>query len=148
MLILIAALLLQPAPVDRQTCPDGSVILASDRCLVFPDHRLPVFRLFFDSGSTEIRREWSEEMDRAVARFPGAATRYRIDAFSDTPGSTGANRRIAAARAEVVAEALRKRGIASERISIIVHGESDLLVPTAEGVREVQNRRVEIMAFP
>ena len=145
--MLIAALLtIQAVPPAIQTCPDGSVIRSTDECM--PDHRLPVFRLFFDSGSSEIRREWEEEIDKAVARFPGAGTRYRVDAYSDTPGSAAANRRIAALRAKVVAAGLRQRGVGDDRISVLIHGEDRLLVPTAQGVREIQNRRVEIMAFP
>ena len=147
--MLIAALLMiQAAPPAIQTCLDGSVIRATDQCMIMPDHRLPVFKLFFDSGSSEIRREWEEEIDKAVARFPGAGTRYRVDAYSDTPGSAAANRRIAALRAKVVAAGLRQRGVGDDRISVLIHGEDRLLVPTAQGVREIQNRRVEIMAFP
>jgi outer membrane protein OmpA-like peptidoglycan-associated protein len=147
MLLLIAALLSQPAAVEK-TCPDGRNVGAADECVTPANQRSPVFRLFFDSGSSEIRREWEEEIDRAVARFPGPRTTFRVDAYSDTPGSPGANLRIAAARADVVVAGLRKRGIANDHISVRVLGERDLLVPTTEGVREVQNRRVEILAFP
>lgn len=147
--MLIAALLvLRTVAIQANASPDGTVPRAQDVGIQMPDHRLPVFQLFFDSGSSEIRREWEEQIDKAVSRFPNTRTRYRIGAHSDTTGSPAGNRRIASLRAAAVAAALRKRGIAEDRISIEVHGEEQLLVPTAEGVREVQNRRVDIMPFP
>ncbi|SHK45425.1 hypothetical protein SAMN02745194_04951, partial [Roseomonas rosea] len=40
---------------------------------------------------------------------------------------------------------LSRRGIARNQMSIQAFGESRPLVPTADGVREPQNRRVEIV---
>ncbi|MDB5396231.1 MAG: hypothetical protein JWM91_3737, partial [Rhodospirillales bacterium] len=40
---------------------------------------------------------------------------------------------------------LEKDGISSSDIEIVAKGKRDLLVPTADGVREPQNRRVQIV---
>jgi outer membrane protein OmpA-like peptidoglycan-associated protein len=44
-----------------------------------------------------------------------------------------------------VAAELQARGIPSSEIAIFAKGKKDLLVPTADGVREPQNRRVQIV---
>ena len=52
---------------------------------------------------------------------------------------------VAQRRADVVKAELARLGIAANQISTIAKGESQPLVPTADGVREPQNRRVEIV---
>jgi outer membrane protein OmpA-like peptidoglycan-associated protein len=44
-----------------------------------------------------------------------------------------------------VQKELVRDGVGSDKISIHGYGESNPLVPTAPGVREPQNRRVEII---
>ena len=48
-------------------------------------------------------------------------------------------------RAESVKAAMIKLGVPASLIVVIGKGESQPLVPTADGVREPQNRRVEIV---
>ena len=48
-------------------------------------------------------------------------------------------------RAQAVAAELVKDGVANSAIVIQGFGETHLLVPTGPGVREPQNRRVEII---
>ena len=48
-------------------------------------------------------------------------------------------------RAEAVKANMIKQGIPASAIVVIGKGESQPLVPTADGVREPQNRRVEIV---
>ena len=48
-------------------------------------------------------------------------------------------------RADVVASELVNQGVAKEEIVVTAFGETKPLVPTADGVREPQNRRVEIV---
>lgn len=142
--MLIAALLaLQPVvqspadatrpPVAQGSCPGGAPTSAGD-CARW---------IFFDSGETEIRREWNVVVEEAAALARSGAS-LRVTGHSDTPGSAATNERVALARARVVADALKALGVAAERITIGSDGERNLLVPTAEGVREIQNRRVSI----
>ena len=55
------------------------------------------------------------------------------------------NNALSQRRAEVVASELVARGISREEIGVTAFGESRPLVATADGVREPQNRRVEIV---
>jgi OOP family OmpA-OmpF porin len=48
-------------------------------------------------------------------------------------------------RAESVAVQLEKDGIPSSEIEVVARGKRDLLVPTADGIKEPQNRRVQIV---
>ncbi len=49
-------------------------------------------------------------------------------------------------RADAVAAALAAAGIAPRAVATSSRGESEPRVPTADGVREAQNRRAEISA--
>jgi len=64
---------------------------------------------------------------------------------TDTVGSESANDALSRQRAEVVRKGLIARGIAPEDVVAIGRGKRNLLVPTADGVAEPRNRRVEIL---
>ena len=72
-------------------------------------------------------------------------TRINVTGNTDASGSDAYNMRLSERRAQTVAAELERRGIPASEISIIAKGERNLLVPTADGVREPQNRRVEIV---
>jgi outer membrane protein OmpA-like peptidoglycan-associated protein len=99
--------------------------------------------IFFDSGGREIRREWEPVLDQA-AKAAAGGTRLRITGHSDRPGSAAVNRRFALLRAQVVADALVARGVPRAALTVVSEGEDNPFVPTADGVREIQNRRVDI----
>lgn len=131
----LAATVAPPPATPCPTAPGTSALQAACPGLIF-----------FDSGSSEIRREWGAVLEAAVA---GAAqSRLRLVGYSDTPGSAATNLRMARRRAQAVADALAARGFPADRIDVVAVGEQQLLIPTADGVREVQNRRVEITVQP
>jgi outer membrane protein OmpA-like peptidoglycan-associated protein len=101
--------------------------------------------IFFDSGGTEIRRDWEPVLD-AAAKAAAGGVRLRVTGHSDRPGSPSVNRRTALERARIVADALVARGVSRAALTIAGKGEDSPFVPTADGVREVQNRRVDIQA--
>lgn len=103
----------------------------------------PMMMIFFDSGGREIRRDWEPVLDEA-AKVAASGAKLRIVGHSDRPGSPAVNRRTALERARIVADALVARGIARAALTVDGEGEDKPLVPTADGVREIQNRRVEI----
>ena len=72
-------------------------------------------------------------------------TKLEVTGHTDTVGSDAYNMRLSRRRAESVAAELEKDGIASSEIEIVAKGKRDLLVPTADGVKEPQNRRVQIV---
>lgn len=107
------------------------------------------FRVFFDWGKPELTRDAETILGEAVAvyqRSPGS--RVEIAGHADRSGpathNIGASRR----RAEAVRDWLLQRGIPAIAIAVAAHGESRPIIPTEDGVREAQNRRVEIHIFP
>jgi outer membrane protein OmpA-like peptidoglycan-associated protein len=75
----------------------------------------------------------------------GGAPQITVTGYTDTSGSAAHNLELSQQRAEVVAEELVREGVPATDIVTIGRGEEDLLVPTADGVPEARNRRVEIV---
>lgn len=67
-----------------------------------------------------------------------------VDGYTDTTGGRDYNKQLSEARAAAVAGVLRRHGIPAVRITARGFGESRLAVPTADQVKEAQNRRVVI----
>jgi outer membrane protein OmpA-like peptidoglycan-associated protein len=72
-------------------------------------------------------------------------TRIQANGYTDLSGTAAYNQRLSVRRAEAVATELVHDGVPRAAIAIKGFGESNPLVPTAKGVREPQNRRVEII---
>jgi outer membrane protein OmpA-like peptidoglycan-associated protein len=79
----------------------------------------------------------------AAAKQFGAAT-IRVVGHADRSGSAKYNDALSLRRANVVGGALEGEGIPAAAISVSAKGEGEPMVPTADGVREPQNRRVNI----
>jgi OOP family OmpA-OmpF porin len=67
-----------------------------------------------------------------------------VAGHTDTAGPAAYNQELSERRAAAVARALRERGVASDQIVMIGHGEHRLLRPTADGTHDSRNRRVEL----
>jgi hypothetical protein len=72
-------------------------------------------------------------------------TRIEVDGYTDTSGTPAYNKGLSIRRANAVATELVADGVPKNVITAQGFGETHLLVPTADGVREPQNRRVEIV---
>jgi OOP family OmpA-OmpF porin len=72
-------------------------------------------------------------------------TRIEVNGYTDTSGTPQYNQGLSIRRAHAVAAELVKDGVPQAAIAIQGFGETHLLVPTGPGVREPQNRRVEII---
>lgn len=79
----------------------------------------------------------------ATAKQHGAAS-ISVVGHADRSGSDAHNSALSLRRGNVVKDALAAQGIPAGAISVSAKGENDPLVPTADGVREPQNRRVNI----
>jgi OOP family OmpA-OmpF porin len=72
-------------------------------------------------------------------------TRIEVNGYTDTSGTPRYNQGLSIRRAQAVAAELVRDGVPRNAISIQGFGDTHLLVPTGPGVREPQNRRVEII---
>jgi iron complex outermembrane receptor protein len=104
------------------------------------------YLVFFDFNKSDLTAQAKGIVDQAAANAgPAKVTRLTVTGHTDTVGSDAYNIRLSRRRAESVASELEKDGIASSEIEIVAKGKRDLLVPTADGVKEPQNRRVQIV---
>ena len=104
------------------------------------------FIVFFDNNSYALSaRARAIVAEAAQAARTGGTTRIEVTGHTDRRGTVAVNQRLSLRRAEIVAAELRRLGIRRDEITTRGAGESEPLVPTADQVREPQNRRVEIV---
>jgi outer membrane protein OmpA-like peptidoglycan-associated protein len=72
-------------------------------------------------------------------------TRLEVNGYTDTSGTPRYNKGLSERRARAVAAELVRDGVPQSAITVQGLGDTNLLVPTGSGVREPQNRRVEII---
>ena len=103
------------------------------------------FLVFFDWGKPELGGDAKATLDKVIAAYRKKPdVRMRLEGHTDRSGSAAANLRSARRRAAEVRSYLIANGVPGNVISIVSQGESQPLITTEDGVREVQNRRVEI----
>ena len=104
------------------------------------------FLVFFDFNKSEITPEASKVITQAAsAAKQGNAARVSLTGHADRSGSDKYNQALSLKRANAVKDQLVRQGIPADQISVVGKGESEPLVATPDGVREPQNRRVEIV---
>jgi outer membrane receptor protein involved in Fe transport len=104
------------------------------------------YLVFFDFNKSDLTPQALTIVDTAAKNASATkVTQLTVTGHTDTVGSDAYNMRLSRRRAESVAAELEKDGIASSEIEIVAKGKRDLLVPTKDGVREPQNRRVQIV---
>jgi outer membrane protein OmpA-like peptidoglycan-associated protein len=74
-----------------------------------------------------------------------SVTTIAVNGYTDTSGTTVYNQGLSVRRAKAVAAQLVADGVPVSEITAQGFGDTNLLVPTGPGVREPQNRRVEIV---
>ncbi|WP_431268180.1 OmpA family protein [Dankookia sp. P2] len=104
------------------------------------------YLVFFDWDRADLTSRAREIIAEAASNAGRVqATRIEVAGHADRSGTPAYNQRLSQRRADAVAAELVARGISRNEISVSAYGESRPLVPTADGVREPQNRRVEIV---
>ena len=104
------------------------------------------FLVFFDWDRAEVTSEGRTVIDSANAAAGGKPfKRIVATGHADRSGSDRYNMALSKRRAAAVKSALGKAGVDPASIETEARGESQPLVPTEDGVREPQNRRVEIL---
>jgi len=103
------------------------------------------FIVFFGFNQSNLTDEALNVVQQAAeaAKTYGSAS-ITLVGHADRSGSNAYNNALSLKRAGSVKAALVKDGIADTAVSMVGKGEEDPLVPTADGVREPQNRRVQI----
>ena len=105
-----------------------------------------MFIVFFDWDRFDITSGANDVLD-AVAQEVNARKDIRgivLVGHTDTSGPTTYNDKLSVRRANSVRDALIARGVPAGLIRTEARGENDLLVKTADNVREPANRRAQI----
>jgi outer membrane protein OmpA-like peptidoglycan-associated protein len=104
------------------------------------------FLVFFDWDKADLTARGAAIVHDAAAYSTSTRyTRIDVDGNTDTSGTPQYNMGLSERRARVVAAELVRDGVPQSAISMHAEGDTKLLVPTGPGVREPQNRRVDIV---
>ncbi len=119
---------------------------ASERAITVAQAEPRQFTVFFDTNQATLSPDAAQVVAQAARAYQQTgAAQIEVIGHTDTTGSAAYNLELSQHRAEVVADELIRRGVPATDIATIGRGEQDLLVPTADGVSEPRNRRVEIV---
>ena len=108
--------------------------------------RVP-FLVFFDWDKADLTTDAATTLDATAAMLRDCGfPQVSLDGYADRSGSDGYNQSLSIRRADAVRAYLAAHGVPQGAIAAQGFGESNPRVATADGVRELQNRRVEIAA--
>lgn len=128
-----------PAPPVRPAPPPAPV----------PPCNTGPYIVFFDWDQSAITAEAASTLDNAVSSYSNCGTAsVMLAGHTDRSGSVSYNMALADRRNASVEAYLSGKGIPASQISAQAFGESQTRVPTQDGVRELENRRVEITYGP
>jgi outer membrane protein OmpA-like peptidoglycan-associated protein len=103
------------------------------------------FQVFFDFNKATITAAAAKVVQRAADTVKaGGVAHIEVIGHTDTVGGAAYNQKLSEARAAAVKGQLVADGVPGGEIVTRGVGKTGLLVPTADGVREAQNRRAEI----
>lgn len=125
----------QPEPVRPVAAP-----------LAKPAEPQRLFRVLFDWNTAALTPDGEAEIMRAaVAAKSGGNARVDLSGHADRSGPEGYNMKLSLQRAKAVKDALIVQGVPADAITVVGKGEKEPTIATMDGVREGQNRRVEIV---
>ena len=104
------------------------------------------YMVFFDFDKSTLTPEAERIITSAASDFKkGGYVRIVVTGHTDTVGTDAYNQKLSERRANAVRIAMQKLGVDPNAIMAIGVGKNGLLVPTADQIREAQNRRAEIV---
>jgi len=117
-----------PAPAQKQLMP----IVSS-------------YTIYFGFDKSNVRESEQVTLQRVADEIKTyKPMQVTVAGHTDTSGPAKYNDMLSQRRAQAVAKALSARGINNEVIDKKAYGEEDLAVPTKDGVKKEENRRVVI----
>ena len=104
------------------------------------------FLVFFDFDKYSLTPDARRVIEAAAASYKAnGSARIDVSGYTDLAGTQAYNLRLSQRRADAVSGALVKLGVPKNVLDVKWFGKEHPRVPTPDGVREPQNRRVEIM---
>lgn len=128
-----------PAPIPE---PPVAVVAPPVAPMVPEDAK---YLVFFDFDSSKVDAGGANVLDSLAQEIRKQnISAVNVMGYTDTSGSKQYNKRLSIKRANAVRDGLIARGIPASLLRVSSWGEDNLMVPTADGVREPANRRTEI----
>jgi OOP family OmpA-OmpF porin len=138
----LEALLVQPVMQPPAMTPIAAIKAAPSEPMKPKD---AMYLVFFDFDKSSIAASGASVIDAVADEVKARSlSGVTIIGHTDTSGARAYNKKLSLKRASAVKNALVKSGVDASLISIDSRGEGELLVETADGVREPANRRVTI----
>jgi OOP family OmpA-OmpF porin len=140
-------------PDAQDECPELSGDRAHDGCpaktyVKIEDGKVYIFgKVQFNEGSARIHQKSEPLLDQiaqALNANPQIA-HVRIEGNTDNVGSKQVNQRLSEERAAAVREALIKRGVSGDRLTVRGYGEDKPIAPNDAPAGRAKNRRVEFV---
>ena len=140
-----------PAPVAQQAAaaPPPPPPAPAPAPAPAPVQAAPIpknFMIFFDFDKSDLTPEAKAILTQAAdAAKKQNSHEIALTGYTDLAGGTEYNLKLSVRRAEAAKKFLVGLGFPANQITTVGKGKSDPLVPTKDGVREAQNRRVTIV---
>ncbi len=107
------------------------------------------YTVYFDFDKSTITPQGRSVIDQVLAEAKTMnAQSLSVTGHTDLAGTADYNMALSLRRADTVRSALVIGGVPADRITVAGRGMSEPAVPTAPGVREPLNRRVEVILQP
>jgi outer membrane protein OmpA-like peptidoglycan-associated protein len=107
------------------------------------------FTVYFEFDRYDLTPEAQRVVDRAIAMArSGGGARLEVVGNTDLAGTGRYNQVLSRRRADAVRAYMVAQGVDPGAITVQALGKTDPALPTADGIREPRNRRVEIYITP
>ena len=108
--------------------------------------RAAKFTLYFIEGKDTLTDESKQLVDTSLAEIARRPVPdVLVVGHTDLVGSHPTNDALSRQRADLIRNELIRLGVAAQNIEVVARGKRDPIVPTADGVAEPRNRRVEVV---
>lgn len=108
-----------------------------------PSDLLP-FEIFFDWNKSDVDYKFLPQLKDISDKALSSKETIIIQGHTDTSGNSEYNQKLSDKRAKAVAKIIESYGIPAAKITLQAMGSTDLKIPTANGVKKAENRRVVI----
>jgi outer membrane protein OmpA-like peptidoglycan-associated protein len=107
------------------------------------------YTVYFDFDSWSLNAQQMNLLNQMAAKLRDVPTaKIAVTGHADTSGPDAYNEELSVKRAKMVADLIVNLGVKRELIATEGTGETDLAVPTPDGVREPKNRRAVLIITP
>ena len=132
--------------LSTSTTNEAEVKAVWGNALAAQPARAETFTLYFVEGKDVLTDESRRQVDKTLAEIAQRPVPdVLVVGHTDAVGSQAANDALAQQRADFIRNKLIRLGVPAANIQVIARGKRAPLVPTADGVAEPRNRRVEII---